>query len=153
MTRVKPESTWNQNKGFSEKTCPIIYVMNKIGGHWKSMILFYLMSGPKRYGELKKSMPAITEKMLAQHLKQLTADELIVRSVTRATPRIATYGLTESGEKLGPILMAMADWAMKNNQQFERLNEELPVMLSGKPPRLHASRVHGRDFPAKSTAM
>lgn len=124
----------NQNKGFSEKTCPIIYVMNKIGGHWKSMILFYLMSGPKRYGELKKSMPAITEKVLAQHLKRLTADELIVRSVTRATPRIATYSLTEAGEKLGPILMAMADWAMKDNQQFERLNKGFPVMFNGKLP-------------------
>src|ERR1700733_7817815 len=99
MTQVKQESARNQNKGFSEKNCPIIYVMNKIGGHWKSMILFYLMSGSKRYGELKQSMPAITEKMLAQHLKQLMADELIVRTVARATPRIATYSLTEAGEE------------------------------------------------------
>lgn len=132
MTQVKQASTRNQNKGFSEKSCPIIYVMNKIGGHWKSMILFYLMGGPKRYGELKKSMPAITEKMLAEHLKQLTADALVVRSISSAKPRVATYSLTEAGEKLGPILMAMADWAMGENQRFEILNEDLPFALNSK---------------------
>jgi DNA-binding HxlR family transcriptional regulator len=61
--------------------CPITYTMNKIGGHWKAIILYYLMAGPKRYSELKKAIPAITEKMLAQHLKQLQEDELITKDV------------------------------------------------------------------------
>jgi DNA-binding HxlR family transcriptional regulator len=121
MTKVKEQSTWNQNKGISELHCPITYVMNKVGGHWKSVILYYLMNGPKRYSELKRAIPAITEKMLAQHLKLLAADNLIARKVEQVMPPITIYSLTPSGEELGPILLAMADWAMKDSNQFDGL--------------------------------
>jgi DNA-binding HxlR family transcriptional regulator len=123
MTKVKEQSTLNQNKGISEMTCPITYVMNKIGGHWKSIILYYLMSGPKRYSELKRTIPAITEKMLAQHLKQLKEDNLITRKVEQVMPPITIYSLTPSGEELGPVLLAMADWAIKDSKQFQNLTE------------------------------
>lgn len=113
MTKIKQLSTRNHNKGIAELTCPITYVMNKIGGHWKSIILYYLLKGPKRYSELKKAIPAITEKMLVQHLKQLREDNLISRKVKQVMPPITIYSLTPSGKKLGPVLMAMADWAMK----------------------------------------
>jgi len=118
MAKVKEQSTLHQNKCISEMTCPITYVMNKIGGHWKSIILYYLMSGPKRYSELKRTIPAITEKMLAQHLKQLKEDNLIARKVEQVMPPITIYSLTPSGEELGPILLAMADWAIKDSKQF-----------------------------------
>jgi len=125
MTKVKEQSTLNQNKGISEMTCPITYVMNKIGGHWKSIILYYLMSGPKRYSELKRAIPAITEKMLAQHLKQLKEDNLIARKVEQVMPPITIYSLTPSGEELGPMLMAMADWAIKDSKQFKGLEKTM----------------------------
>jgi len=124
MTKVKEQSTRNQNKGISETTCPITYVMNKIGGHWKCIILYYLMSGPKRYSELKKLIPAITEKMLAQHLKQLKEDNLIAKKVEQEMPPITIYSLTPSGEALSPVLMAMADWGIKDSKQFEHLMQE-----------------------------
>lgn len=101
--------------------CPITYVMNKIGGHWKASILYYLMSGPKRYSELKKAIPAITEKMLAQHLKQLQDDELISKKVQQLKPPITLYNLTPSGEQLSPVLLGMADWALKVSDQFQNL--------------------------------
>jgi DNA-binding HxlR family transcriptional regulator len=125
MTKVKEQSTLNQNKGISEMTCPITYVMNKIGGHWKSIILYYLMSGPKRYSELKRAIPAITEKMLAQHLKQLKEDNLIARKVEQVMPPITIYSLTPSGEELGPVLLAMADWAIKDSKQFKGLEKTM----------------------------
>src|SRR5579859_2505582 len=121
MTKIKENSTWNYNKGISEMTCPITYVMNKIGGHWKSIILYYLIGGPKRYSELKRAIPAITEKMLVQHLKQLREDNLINRKVEQVIPPIVIYTLTPSGKKLGPVLMAMADWAMKDSRFFKDL--------------------------------
>ncbi|HEX9503325.1 MAG TPA: helix-turn-helix domain-containing protein [Patescibacteria group bacterium] len=121
MTKVKQLSTRNHNKDIAEMTCPITYVMNKIGGHWKSIILYYLISGPKRYSELRRAIPAITEKMLAQHLKQLREDNLINRKVVQEMPPITIYSLTPSGKKLGPILMAMADWAMKDNKLYKDL--------------------------------
>jgi DNA-binding HxlR family transcriptional regulator len=114
MTKVKEQSTLHHNKGVSEMTCPITYVMNKIGGHWKPIILYYLMSGPKRYSELKRAIPAITEKMLAQHLKQLREDNLVNRKVEQEMPPITIYSLTPSAKKLSPVLMAMADWAIKD---------------------------------------
>jgi DNA-binding HxlR family transcriptional regulator len=121
MTKVKEQSTLNHNKGVSEMSCPITYVMNKIGGHWKSIILYYLMSGPKRYSELKRAIPTITEKMLAQHLKQLAADNLVNRKVEQVMPPITIYSLTPSAEQLSPILMAMADWAMQDSELYKDL--------------------------------
>jgi DNA-binding HxlR family transcriptional regulator len=125
MTKVKQQSTWNQNKGISEMACPITYVMNKIGGHWKSIILYYLISGPKRYSELKRAIPAITEKMLVQHLKQLQEDNLIVKKVEQVMPPITIYSLTPSGTGLAPVLLAMADWAMNDSEQFEGLKAQM----------------------------
>ena len=125
MTKVKEHSTWNENKGISELTCPITYVMNKIGGHWKSIILYYLISGPKRYSELKRSIPAITEKMLTQHLKELATDNLISRRMEQVMPPITYYSLTNAGKDLGPILLAMAEWAMKDNPKYEGLREQM----------------------------
>src|SRR5580692_12791897 len=110
MTKVKQLSTRNHNKGIAETTCPITYVMNKIGGHWKSIILYYLISGPRRYSELRRAIPAITEKMLTQHLKQLREDNLINRKVIQEMPPITIYSLTPSGKSLGPVLLAMAAW-------------------------------------------
>jgi DNA-binding HxlR family transcriptional regulator len=121
MTKVKQLSTRNHNKGIAEMTCPITYVMNKIGGHWKSIILYYLISGPKRYSELRRAIPAITEKMLAQHLKQLREDNLVNRKVIQEMPPITIYSLTPSGKRLGPVLLAMAAWAIKDNKLYEDL--------------------------------
>ena len=116
MTKVKEQSTWNQNKGISASACPITYAMNKVGGHWKPIILYHLMAGPKRFSELKRAIPAITEKMLAQHLKQLVADNLVNKKVEQVMPPITIYTLTQAGESLSPILMAMADWAIKDSK-------------------------------------
>lgn len=125
MTKVKLSSTRNENKNISEASCPITYVMSKIGGHWKPIILYYLLNGPKRYSELKRLVPAITEKMLAQHLKELKEDNLIDRRVEQVMPPVTFYSLTASGERLGPVLLAMADWAMKDSDQFEHLLKEM----------------------------
>jgi DNA-binding HxlR family transcriptional regulator len=125
MTKIKEHSTWNENKSISELACPITYVMNKIGGHWKSIILYYLISGPKRYSELRRCIPAITEKMLTQHLKELATDNLISRRMEQAMPPITFYSLTKSGKDLGPILLAMAEWAMKDNPQYDGLREQM----------------------------
>ena len=117
MTKVKESSTQNLNKHISEMICPIAYAMNKVSGHWKPIILFHLMSGPKRYSTIKRAIPAITEKMLVQHLKQLQEDDLISRKAIVVSSNVV-YNLTKSGEEFTPILMAMAKWAMKENKQY-----------------------------------
>lgn len=111
-TAVKENSTRNANKILSIDSCPVTYVMDKIGGHWKPIILFHLMSGTKRYSELKRAIPAITEKMLIEHLKQLQQDNLVVRKAEPVVPPFVTYELSPSGKDLTPVLKAIAKWGL-----------------------------------------
>ncbi|MDN5286746.1 MAG: transcriptional regulator [Mucilaginibacter sp.] len=131
MNEVKETSTIQFNKQTVFKLCPVTYVMEKIGSYWKPIILFHLLSGKKRYGELKKAMPHITEKMLAQHLKQLEADELILRVALPVIPPHVTYSLTTAGLALRPVLYAMANWAIEDGRNKEeplfRALEEFPL--------------------------
>ena len=68
MTLIKEASTIQENKSQAFVACPVTFVMEKIGGYWKPIILFNLLSGTKRYNELRRSIPTITEKVLIQQL-------------------------------------------------------------------------------------
>ncbi|RCH54423.1 transcriptional regulator [Mucilaginibacter hurinus] len=114
MTAVKHSSTLQENKKAAMAECPVTYVMDKIGGHWKPIILFHLLSGAKRYSELRRAIPAITEKMLIQHLKQLEADDIVRRVAQPVVPPYVTYSLTPAGEDLKEVLYAMAYWAFRD---------------------------------------
>jgi DNA-binding HxlR family transcriptional regulator len=119
MTLIKESSTIQENKKFALTECPVTYIMEKIGGYWKPIILYHLLTGDKRYSELRKAIPAITEKMLIQHLKQLEADNLLIRESKPVVPPYVTYRLTASGKKLHPVLFAMANWAIEDRAQDE----------------------------------
>ncbi|WP_426294762.1 winged helix-turn-helix transcriptional regulator [Dyadobacter endophyticus] len=126
MTKIKENSTYNANREIVMQECPVTYVMNKIGGHWKPIILFHLLTGSKRYSEIKKAMPHITEKMLIQHLKQLENDRLLVREAKPVVPPYVTYTLTEGGRELEPVINAMAEWAYKDMKRSNlRVAEEM----------------------------
>ncbi|TLV02731.1 winged helix-turn-helix transcriptional regulator [Dyadobacter luticola] len=114
MTKIKESSTYNANREIVLQECPVTYVMQKIGGHWKPIILYHLLSGEKRYSEIKKAMPHISEKMLIQHLKQLEADNLLIRNAKPVVPPYVTYTLTEAGKELETVISAMAAWAFKD---------------------------------------
>lgn len=116
MTKVKESSTIQANKKKAFRECPITHVMDKIGGYWKPIILFHLLSGSKRYSELKRAIPTITEKMLIQSLKQLEADKLVNRKAKPVVPPHVTYSLTPSGLALKPVLYAMATWAVEESK-------------------------------------
>jgi DNA-binding HxlR family transcriptional regulator len=117
MTAIKESSTRNMNKSISVLECPVSYVLERIGGHWKPIVLYHLLPGPKRYSELKKSIPTITEKVLIQQLKQLENDGIINREARPVVPPFVTYSLTESGRALEPVLKAMCIWAMKDSKK------------------------------------
>lgn len=114
MTAVKESSTRNFNKQVSVAACPVTYAINKIGGHWKPIILYQLMQGPRRYSELRKAIPEITEKMLIQHLKQLQEDNLVIRRAEAVVPPFVVYSLTDAGNRLTPVLNEMARWALND---------------------------------------
>ena len=117
MTKIKEASTNQDNRKNALTQCPVTYTLDKIGGRWKPIIIYNLMSGTKRYSELKKLIPAITEKMLIQHLKQLEADNLVHRNALPVIPPFVEYSLTDSGKELKPVLDAMVSWALKNREK------------------------------------
>lgn len=129
MTQVKESSTIQENKKVALSACPVTYVMGKIGGHWKPIILYHLLSGSKRYSELRKAIPAVTEKMLIQHLKQLEADQLVIREAKPVVPPFVTYSLSDSGRALQPVLQAMANWALAEEAYKEWASEDQPALL------------------------
>jgi DNA-binding HxlR family transcriptional regulator len=116
MTKIKETSTNQDNRKNALTQCPVTYTLEKIGGRWKPIIIYNLLSGTKRYSELKKLIPAITEKMLIQHLKQLETDNLVQRKAKPVIPPFVEYSLTDSGKELCPVLEAMISWALKNRE-------------------------------------
>lgn len=120
MTAIKGTSVIQENKSNAFVACPVTFVMEKIGGYWKPIILFNLLTGTKRYNELKKSIPTITEKMLIQHLKQLETDGLVIRKSKPVVPPFVTYELSKEGRALRPVLLAMAEWAVSNGGKQSR---------------------------------
>jgi DNA-binding HxlR family transcriptional regulator len=113
MTAIKESSTNQQNKQIVQGECPVTYTLEKIGGRWKPLILYQLQEAARRYGQLRKAIPGISEKMLIQHLRELEADKLIVRDVKPVVPPHVEYRLSEEGVTLLPVLQAMAEWGME----------------------------------------
>jgi DNA-binding HxlR family transcriptional regulator len=120
---VKESSTNYANKIKIFSVCPVTFTLSRIGGRWKPIILYHLLEGTRRYGEVRKSIPHITEKMLIQHLRELEADGLIKRKTLPVVPPHVEYSLTRSGAELKPILTAMADWGFKNNKAAQPKNK------------------------------
>ncbi|MCY9589748.1 transcriptional regulator [Paenibacillus chitinolyticus] len=89
---------------------PVEATLDVIGGKWKTVILCCLTEGPKRTSELKKDIPAITQKMLTQQLKELVEDEIIIRTVYNQVPPKVVYELSPLGRSLESILDLMCDW-------------------------------------------
>ena len=90
--------------------CPVEATISLIGGKYKAIILFHLISETLRFNELQKLIPQSTPKMLTQQLRELEGDGLLVRTVYPVVPPKTEYLLSEFGESIIPILNAMCDW-------------------------------------------
>jgi DNA-binding HxlR family transcriptional regulator len=90
--------------------CGIGPAFEVIGGKWKAAILWELESRPHRFGELRRLMKGISEKMLIQQLKGLESDGLVVRTVHAQVPPHVEYSLTALGKSLNIALGPICDW-------------------------------------------
>lgn len=90
--------------------CPVTFTVDVIGGKWKALILFHLMGGTRRFNELRRLMPEVTQRMLTLQLRELEADNIIVREVYREVPPKVEYSLAPLGQTLVPLISAMRDW-------------------------------------------
>lgn len=91
-------------------SCPVELAVDVIGGRWRTVILARLKEGVHRYGELRRLIPGISEKMLTQRLRELEADGLVSRRDLGTVPPHVEYDLTDEGRSLVPVLQAMYDW-------------------------------------------
>lgn len=93
--------------------CPVELVIDLISGKWKLLILRELMSGTKRFSELQRAIPGITQKMLTKQLRELERAGLVSRKVYPQVPPKVEYSLTELGKSLEEIFEAMHRWGEK----------------------------------------
>lgn len=97
--------------------CPVETTLTLIGDKWKVLILRDLMPGTKRFGELKKSIGSVSQKVLTAQLRDMENNGLLTRTVYPEVPPRVEYSLTELGRSLKPILDAMWNWGEEFKSQ------------------------------------
>jgi DNA-binding HxlR family transcriptional regulator len=97
--------------------CPVEATLDVIGGKWKGVILFHLLPGPQRFSDLRRRLPAITQRMLTLQLRELEEDGVIHREIYRQIPPKVEYSLTEFGKTLEPILLMLLKWGEQYTEQ------------------------------------
>lgn len=91
--------------------CPVEAALDLIGGKWKSIILFRTIEGTRRFNELRRLLPGLTQRMLTNQLRELERDGLISRKVYAEVPPKVEYSITAFGKTLEPVLLALKQWA------------------------------------------
>jgi DNA-binding HxlR family transcriptional regulator len=95
---------------FQDGDCPVLAVQNLIAGKWKLSILWQLSQGTKRFNELQKLLPDISQGILTHQLRELEHDGLIHREIYKEVPPKVEYSLTEIGQSFMPVLKVICDW-------------------------------------------
>jgi len=114
MGKIKETSTNFENKKVLAEECSEVYAANIIGGQWALVICSWLLNGKMRFGELKKSIPNITERMLTLQLRRLEEDHIITRTVFAEVPPKVEYELTEIGYELKSIILQLEQWGERH---------------------------------------
>ncbi len=100
--------------------CGLDAAMDVVSGKWKSLILWELDShGTRRFGELRRGLAGVSEKMLIQHLREMEEDGLVHREVYRQVPPKVEYSLTEHGRTLNDALQPLGDWGLARRERIE----------------------------------
>ena len=99
--------------------CPVETTLTLIGDKWKVLILRDLMPGPKRFGELKKSIGHVSQKVLTAQLRDMEENGLLHRRTYAEVPPRVEYSLTDLGRSLKPVLDALQEWGARYKAQNE----------------------------------
>lgn len=114
MTEIKKTSTNYANKQALADECSEVYAANILGGQWALVICSWLINGKLRFGELKKRLPNISERMLTLQLRKLEEDRIVKRTVYAEVPPKVEYELTEIGYELNPVIKQLEMWGSKH---------------------------------------
>lgn len=97
--------------------CGLEAVLAILGGKWKPLIAYHLASGPKRTGQLRRLVTNVSEKMLIQHLKELTDDGVVRRIDHQKVPPHVEYELTDFGRSLAQVLAPLCEWGTQHKAE------------------------------------
>lgn len=90
--------------------CPVATTVRLIGNKWKLLILRNLLAGPNRFGELRKTIPGLSQKVLTDNLRSMEQDGIVIRTAYAEMPPRVVYKLSELGDTMRPIISAMELW-------------------------------------------
>ena len=110
----------SNNKTKALPACPVETTLTLIGDKWKVLILRDLIPGTKRFGELKKSIGSVSQKVLTAQLRDMEGSGLVTRKVYAEVPPRVEYSLTELGKSLKPILDSMQNWGEEYKTNLSR---------------------------------
>lgn len=102
-------------------TCGLDAAIDVMGGKWKGLILFELGQGPRRFGELRRAVTGISERMLILQLRELRASGLVHRDEHRQVPPKVVYSLTEFGRSLNDALVPLGEWGEEHMETLVSL--------------------------------
>lgn len=103
-------STKNRRKCAADYGCSVEAALDVIGGKWKGVILYHLLGGTQRFGELQRLIPNVTRRMLTLSLRELEDEGLVHREVYKQVPPKVEYLLTDYGKTLEPIIKSLRAW-------------------------------------------
>ncbi|MBX9768370.1 MAG: helix-turn-helix transcriptional regulator [Bdellovibrionales bacterium] len=98
--------------------CPVEATLDVIGGKWKGVILYHLLGDTIRFGELRRIVPDVTQRVLTKQLRELEAVGIVHRKVYAEVPPKVEYSLTPLGKTLSPIIKAMRDWGYNYSEKL-----------------------------------
>lgn len=114
---------------FTEDCDRVAEILRRVGEKWSVLLVVLLELGPRRFNDLKRSIPGISQRMLTLTLRSLERDGLVERTVTHCIPPHVSYGLTEVGRSLCVPVRALCEWAEDNvgvidiaRQRFEKID-------------------------------
>lgn len=99
--------------------CPVATTVSLIGNKWKLLIIRDILNGPKRFGDLLKSLAGINRKVLTENLKQMESDGLLIRIAHPEKPPCVEYKLSELGEEMRPLISQMEQWGIRYKERFK----------------------------------
>ena len=102
----------------AESPCGLDAALAVMGGKWKPLILYHLSSGPKRFGDLKRLVVGISEKVLIQQLRELAAADVLVRHDYQRVPPMVDYTMTAFGSTLAQALVPLCIWGTENRARI-----------------------------------
>ena len=99
--------------------CPLTAAMAAMSGKWKMIIIYWLAESPRHFAGLRQVMPSVSQKVLAEQLRELVADDLVSRQETGGTPQPVFYSLTDYGRSLMPIVENVRKWGRGHIERFQ----------------------------------